>query len=332
MEIILLTTVIFAMIITLISLPGWIKRAKQCGISGKDMNKPGSLEEVAEAGGICPLVGFIFGVLVYIAIKTFYIQAPEFVLEIFALLVIFLIAGFMGFADDILGWKIGLTKTMRLILLAFASLPLLVINASNIGGNPTSLGFVYPLILIILGVVGASSTFNFLAGWNGLETSQGILIISALSLVAYLTGNAWLAIIGFILTGSLLVFYLFNKYPAKVFPGNVLTYPVGAFIAVMAILGHMELIAIFFFLPYILETILKARGKLKKESFGKPNSDWSMDMPYDKIYGLEHLAILILKKVKPSKKVYEKDVVYLINSFQILIILIGFIIFKVKIF
>jgi hypothetical protein len=50
-------------------------------------------------------------------------------------------------------------------------------------------------------------------------------------------------------------------------------------------------------------------------------------MPYKKIYGLEHLAIYILKKIKPSKKVYENDVVYLIHGFQIFIIILAFFIF-----
>ena len=98
-------------------------------------------------------------------------------------------------------------------------------------------------------------------------------------------------------------------------------------IAGIAIIGNVEKIAIFFFIPYIFETILKVRGKLKKYSFGKPNEDGSLDLAYDKIYGLEHLAILILKKIKPSKKVYENDVVTLINIFQLLIILLGFLIF-----
>ena len=66
---------------------------------------------------------------------------------------------------------------------------------------------------------------------------------------------------------------------------------------------------------------------MKKQSFGKPNEDGSLEMPYEKIYGLEHLAIYILKKIKPSKKVYENDVVSLINLFQIIIIIIGFVLF-----
>ena len=55
-------------------------------------------------------------------------------------------------------------------------------------------------------------------------------------------------------------------------------------------------------------------------------------MPYKKIYGLEHLAVFILKKIKPNKKVYERDVVFLINGFQILIIIMGFLLFRTDIF
>jgi len=119
----------------------------------------------------------------------------------------------------------------------------------------------------------------------------------------------------------LLVFYYFNKYPAKVFPGDILTYSVGALIAGMAILGNFEKIAVFVFIPYILETLLKVRGGLKKQSFAKPNPDGSLEMPYSKIYGLTHLSLFLLKKMK--RKVYEKDVVYLIFIFQVLFILIG---------
>jgi UDP-N-acetylglucosamine--dolichyl-phosphate N-acetylglucosaminephosphotransferase len=134
------------------------------------------------------------------------------------------------------------------------------------------------------------------------------------------------------MVASLIPFYIFNKCPAKVFPGNILTYSVGALIATIAILGNLEKIAIFFFIPYILETILKSRGKLVKHSFARVNPDGSLEQPYDKIYGLEHLAIRILKKIKPSKKVYETDVVYLINIFQIAVIIFGIILFKGELF
>lgn len=310
-------------------MPFWIRKAKEIGLVWEDMNKPEHPKNVAGSGGVSMFWAFILGVLTYMAIKTFYFKSEDNLIEIFASLSVILVIAFMGVIDDILGWrKGGLSIKSRLVLLFFASIPLIVINAgeSNIMG--INLGLLYPLIIIPLGIVGASATFNFLAGYNGLETSQGIIILSSMSLITFLMGNKGLSVISLCMIASLISFYIFNKYPAKVFPGNILTYSVGALIAVIAILGNVEKIAIFFFIPYILETILKVRGKLKKQSFAKVNEDGSLEMPYHKIYGLEHLAVYILKKIKPSKKVYESDVVYLINAFQILIVIIGFIIFR----
>ncbi|MDO8528340.1 MAG: glycosyl transferase family 4 [Nanoarchaeota archaeon] len=327
MEIILVIPLLLSFLMALFLMPFWIKKAKEIGLVWEDMNKPEHPKNVAGSGGVAVFLAFILGVLTYIAIKTFYFKSKDNLIEIFASLSVILVISFIGILDDLLGWrKGGLSAKSRLALLLFASIPLIVINAgeSNIFGN-VELGLIYPLVFIPLGIIGASATFNFLAGYNGLETSQGILILSSLSLITFTTGEKWLSIIILCMVASLIPFYLFNKYPAKVFPGNIITYSVGGLIAMIAILGNLEKIAIFFFIPYILETILKVRGKLKKQSFARVNPDGSLEVPYEKIYGLEHLAIFILKKVK--KKVYEKDVVYLINGFQIFIIILGMILF-----
>jgi len=329
MNVILLLPLLISFLVCLFLIPFWIKKAKNIGFVWEDMNKPNHPKNVAGSGGIGVFLAFILGTLTYIAIKTFYFKSEDNLIEIFASLSVVLVIAFIGMLDDILGWKRGgLSKRSRLILLLFASIPLIVINAgeSNIIG--IELGLLYPLIIIPLGIIGASATFNFLAGYNGLEASQGIIILFALSITTFLMGEKWLSVITLSMIASLVAFYIFNKYPAKVFPGDILTYSVGALIATTAILGNIEQIALFFFIPYIIETGLKLRGKLEKHSFAKVNEDGSLEVPYDKIYGLEHLAIYILKKIKPSKKVFEKDVVYLINLFQIFIIILGFIIFK----
>ena len=111
-----------------------------------------------------------------------------------------------------------------------------------------------------------------------------------------------------------------------------MTYSIGALIAIMTILGNFEKIAVFVFIPYILETFLKLRGGLKKQSFGIPNEDGSLEMPYDKIYGLTHLSIFILKKIKKDKKVYEKEIVYLIFLFQIIICFLALVLFREALF
>ena len=329
---ILLIPILISFILAFYALPKWILKCRQVGYLWEDMNKVNKEKNVAASGGVIVVISFILGVLSYIAIKTFIMNQGDRTLQIFALLSVILIFALVGFIDDVLGWTFkGLSMRFRLFLAFVASVPLVVINAgTKIIELPflglVDLGIFYSLVLIPIGIVGAATTYNFLAGFNGLEAGQGIIIISFLSFVAYKTGNPGLTVIGLCMVTSLIVFYYYNKFPARVFPGDILTYSIGALIAGMAILGNFEKIAVFMFIPYIIETFLKLRGKLQKPSFGKVNEDNSLEIPYEKIYGTTHLSLFILKKFK--KKVYEKDVVYLIFAYQIVICLLALIIFR----
>jgi len=322
-------SVIVSLFSVFLVMPFWIRKAKKIGLTWKDMNKLDG-KDIAGSGGLIVVMGFILGSLVYIAVQTFLFQGGNHFLEVFTITTSILILAGIGIIDDLFGWHHGgLRKRARLILVFFAAIPLMVINAGSseifipfLGS--VNLGIIYPLIFIPIGIVGATTTFNFLAGYNGLEAGQGILIISSLALVAFLTGSEWLSIIATSMVISLFVFLVFNKYPAKVFPGDVLTYPIGGFIAIMAILGNFELFATFIFIPYILETGLKLRGRLRKQSFGDPQADGSLKNKYEKYYGLEHVAIGILERIKKSKKAYEWEVVLLIHTFQLIIIVVGF--------
>lgn len=326
---------ILSFLITLFLIPFWIRKAKQIGLIWDDMNKPRG-GKVAGSGGLIAVLGFVIGLLLFIAYRVFILRSSAYLVEIIAVLSVVLILAGIGLIDDLFGWQHGgLSRRSRIIMALFAAIPMVVINAGDklisipfVG--QVSIGLIYPLLLVPIGIIGATTTFNFLAGFNGLEAGQGILILSALSIVALFTGNSWLSVIGFSMVLALFAFLFFNFCPAKVFPGDSLTYAVGGLIAVMAILGNFEKIAVFIFIPYIIETILKCRGGLKMHSFGKPMKDGSLELKYDKIYGLTHLSIWIMKKlgVKPT----EKRVVYLIWAFQLVIIAVAFIIFKNGIF
>jgi len=328
---ILFLPIFLSFILTAIILPKWIKKCRKVGLLWEDMNKFNHPKNVASSGGIVVIMSFILGVLLYIAIRTFITEGNGLNLNIFALLSVVLILAIVGLIDDLLGWQHGgLSVKFRLFLIFMASIPLIVINAGTHQSiipffGLVNLGILYTLLFIPIGIAGATATYNFLAGFNGLEAGQGIIILGFLSFIAYITGSPWLTLIGIIMVFSLFVFYFYNKYPARVFPGDILTYSIGALIACMAILGNFERIAVFVFIPYIIETGLKLRGGLKKQSFAIPQKDKSLEMPYNKIYGLTHLSLFILKKFK--NKVYEKDVVYLIFIFQIIICLLALIIF-----
>ncbi len=316
--------VMIAFLVTLGIMPKWIEKARKIGLVWDDVHKPGKKEKVAGSGGVPVLIGFVIATLLYVGIKTFIFETETNLIEIFAILSTVILASFVGFIDDIVGWKSGgLSKKSRLAMMLFIAIPLMVINAGESVMAGIDFGLLYPLILVPLAVVGAGTTFNFLAGYNGLETTQGILVLGALAVVTFMTGSLWLSMLAVTMIASLLALWLFNKNPAKVFVGDVMTYTVGAMIACIAILGNIEKIAVFFFIPYILEVLLKARGKFEKQSFSKVNKDGSLSPLYKKVYGLEHVAVRLLRAVKG--KAYEWEVPIVIGLFQLLIIVLGFV-------
>jgi len=330
-EALLPLAVVVSFVVSFLGLKSWIKKCNKVNLLWEDMNKFGKPKNVAGSGGIIVLIGFLIGALVYIAIRTFATGRVDLVtLYIFSLLTVITIAGITGLVDDFLGWHHGgLSAKVRILLAFVAAIPLVVINAGESSINllllgTVNLGLLYPLILIPVGIAATTTVYNFLAGFNGLEAGLGVMVISFLSFVAYVNNSAWLAMVGLCMVAALIAFWIFNKTPAKVFPGDVLTYSVGALIGTMAILGNFERVAIIVFVPFIVEMILKIRGGMKpprKQSFGIPQKDGSLKLPYSKIYGLTHFSIWFLSKFK--KKVYENDVVYFIYLIQFIFIIIG---------
>ncbi len=326
--------ILISFLLVLLGLPLWIKTCRNIGLLWEDMNKIGHPKNVAASGGVVVVIAFIVGVLSYVAITSFVYGASGYSLQIFAMVSMILVLALIGLVDDLLGWRHGgLSWKLRLVFALVASIPLVVIKAGTSAMILPFLGAVdfgvfYALVLIPLGVAGVTTVYNFLAGFNGLESGQGILVLSFLSYVAYATGSSWLALIGLCMVAALLVFFLYNKSPAKVFPGDIMTYAIGALIVGMAILGNFERIAAVVFVPYLIEMVLKVRGKIKLKtgkfphSFGIPDKDGNLKMPYKKIYGLTHFSIWFLHKFK--KGVTEKDVVYFLFIIQIIFIFIGF--------
>ncbi len=224
-------------------------------------------------------------------------------------------------ADDMLGWRIGLRQREKVMFTFLIPVPLMVINAGqSVISSPflgtLDIGLLYPLLIIPIGVIGASNAFNMLAGYNGLEAGLGVVILSTLGLIAYSNGNTVAVVIAVTTVSALIALLYFNKYPAKVFPGDTLTYPVGAIVAIVAIIGNMEKSAVVLFSLYYIEFLLKARGKLRPEWTAKLLDDGSLAVR-DKVYSIPHIAILLLRKVKG--KAYEYEVVLLVLLFQVVI-------------
>lgn len=307
----------------------WIPVARRVGLVGKDANKYAQ-PEVAEMGGVAVMAGILGGTLFYVGLNTFVLNQPEFNLTLFATISTIMIIAFVGIVDDLLGWKMGLSQLQKPLLTIPAALPMMVINAGNSSISlplfgDVNLGILYPLLFVPIGIIGASNGFNMLAGYNGLESGMGIIIVSAISLVAYSTGSGYVAMLGAITVAALVAFLLFNWYPAKVFPGNTFTYMIGAIIGCLAILANVEKLALMAFIPYFVDFALKARSRMKAEEFGKAQPDGSLLKPYEKYYGLPHVMIDAVSKVKG--KAYERDIVLVILLIEAVCVFAGYLLY-----
>jgi UDP-N-acetylglucosamine--dolichyl-phosphate N-acetylglucosaminephosphotransferase len=281
-------------------LPTWIRRAKVRGFVGKDLHKKDQ-REVAEMGGIVVVFSIVSAILAYVAFDTFYYSSANRIKEVLAVVASILIAAIIGMIDDMLGWRIGLSHREKVLLTFLIPVPLMVINAGqSVMTFPflgrLDIGLLYPLLIVPIAIIGASNSFNMLAGYNGLEAGMGVVTLSTLGIIAYSNGNTVATVIAATTVSALAALLYYNKYPARVFPGDTLTYPVGTIVAIVAIVGNMEKSAVIIFALYYVEFLLKARGKLRPEWTAKLLEDGSLAVR-DKVYSVPHIAIFLNSQI-----------------------------------
>jgi len=279
----------------------------------KDLNKKNT-PLVPISGGLAVLGGLLAGFMTYMFIQTFFYQNPGFALYVFAGLTTIFIITMVGFIDDLLIEKSkrhssGLRQWQKPLLTLSAAIPLMVVGAGTttmalpILGQ-INFGLIYPLILVPLGVIGAANMVNMLAGFNGLETGTGLIYTGMLGLYAYVNNSYIGALFSLITFASLLGFYIYNKYPAKILPGDSLTYLLGGSLACIAILGNLEKAALICSIPFFIEFVLKARGKFKAQSYGFYKNG-KVKSFYKKIYSIPHI-------LTRTGKYTERQVVYFV--------------------
>ena len=156
---------------------------------------------------------------------------------------------------------------------------------------------------------------NLLAGMNGLESGLGLVYTGMLGLFAAYHGNYFASVICLATFASLLAFFKFNFVPAKIFPGDSLTYLLGAVLACVAVLGNMEKAVIIVSIPFAIEFFLKARSGFKARSFGYYKNGKIASYHGKKVYSLVHLFTR-------TERFTEKQIVIFLMIFEFLISLL----------
>jgi len=177
------------------------------------------------------------------------------------------------------------------------------------------LGVLYPLVVIPLMMTFIIDSTNMYGGMNGLEA--GLAAVNSGSLILYVvllsfidateTSQALLdsGVVAGALLGACLAFLIFNRFPAKILPGDVGRLPMGAAIAAALILGNMDRLAIFLYLPFGLNFLLYImyrtyvhRKGIEYVKFASPREDGTLEVvgPFTMYWILPHMSDNVTEK------------------------------------
>ncbi|XP_075822332.1 UDP-N-acetylglucosamine--dolichyl-phosphate N-acetylglucosaminephosphotransferase [Microtus pennsylvanicus] len=243
-------------------------------LCGQDLNKL-SRQQIPESQGV--ISGAVFLIILFCFIPFPFLNCfveeqckafphHEFVALIGALLAICCMI-FLGFADDVL----NLRWRHKLLLPTAASLPLLMVYFTNFGnttivvpkpfrwilGLHLDLGILYYVYMGLLAVF-CTNAINILAGINGLEAGQSLVICASIIVfnLVELEGDyrddhvfSLYFMIPFFFTTLGLLYH--NWYPSQVFVGDTFCYFAGMTFAVVGILGHFSKTMLLFFMPQV---------------------------------------------------------------------------------
>jgi UDP-N-acetylglucosamine--dolichyl-phosphate N-acetylglucosaminephosphotransferase len=261
-----LESLLLSMVACLILLPPYIKKAKQVGVTGLDIHKPGS-PAIAECGGVILVLAYLIGLFFFI---PFIDETSN--EEIIGTAATVLLASFIGFIDDIYEtrWRIKvLTPLLGGVPLAVMRLgrttmqtPIGVLDFETFG----LLGLIVFYALILpFAVTASANAVNMFAGLNGQEAGSSAIMALAMLFLAVRSEKPIGVIILIPLVGALISFLYFNKYPSRVFPGDIGTFGMGTVLACVAILADLERAALVMFLPHTINAVLFFIGKMKRQ-------------------------------------------------------------------
>jgi UDP-N-acetylglucosamine--dolichyl-phosphate N-acetylglucosaminephosphotransferase len=232
--------------------PPLIKQLTKHNWTVKDVNRIGGAM-VPRPGGPAILAGIILSEI------SLYFLLPSDKLTthgITAILITTSAAFVVGFIDDrrvLGGW-------FKPLALAVTAVPIILLGVYDTNLQFPLFGVVripalyLGLIIFMIPVTG--NTMNSIDVMNGI--ASGFMTIAAFSLVLvlFILQNYSVAIMTLPLGFASLAFYRYHKFPSRIFPGDAGALTLGAMYGVIAIIGHVEVIAAIALLPAIINSFL----------------------------------------------------------------------------
>lgn len=235
----------------------WLTKLK----FGQSVRSDGPKTHLKKAG--TPTMG---GIIIIISLLIADIVFSKWDRYMALLIMITLGYGVIGFLDDYIKVRykrsLGLTARQKL-LGQFALAVLFAYFSKNIVGTDViipflkreiDLGYFYiPFIMFV--VVGTVNSVNLTDGLDGLASGVSFMVTAFFTLIGFFMSNTSLTVFGAAITGALLGFLKFNRYPAEVFMGDTGSLAIGGAVAALATMTKLPVILVVVGIVYVAEAL-----------------------------------------------------------------------------
>ncbi|HEY9206665.1 MAG TPA: UDP-N-acetylglucosamine-1-phosphate transferase [Candidatus Methanoperedens sp.] len=260
--------------IILITTPYLIRKLSKRGLVVKDYYKKGN-KMVPTEGGIAILLAVLFSISIN---SLFYKFDPA----NFVALNVVLLFGLFGILDDM----IDIGRAAKLVLMYYCSYPLMQYAVHSSVVFPfighIDFGIFYSQLIVPTFVLVASNLVNMHSGFNGLSSGLSVIILVSLIIKSVMTGNIDTIIAIIAVTGATAGFFLFERYPSRIFWGNVGSLTVGAAIGVMIVMQGFIVSGFIMLLPHTINFLMYVYWRVRKYpqvKFGKVREDGTLEVP-----------------------------------------------------
>jgi UDP-N-acetylglucosamine--dolichyl-phosphate N-acetylglucosaminephosphotransferase len=280
--------------------PILIKFLEKRNLSVKDVNKKGNVM-VPRHGGISIVIGLIAS---EIALYAFF---P--ISEILAVVIVSILGFSVGIIDDrkvMGGW-------FKPVALAFCAAPILLLGAydSNLDfplfGSVSIPSLYLALVVFMIPITG--NTINSIDVLNGVASGFTTIASFALAISLFILQNYEIGITCLALAFVSLAFYKYHKFPSKIFPGDSGALALGATYGVIAIVGHVEVIAAIAILPAIINSFLflsSVKKVVEHREIKNPTThtdDFKLKSTDDKTTPITLVRLIVAKKPLSEKQI-----------------------------
>lgn len=257
---------IFSVLLAIILIPILKKLHAGQNISVYLRNTHSSKQGTPTMGGLIFVIPTLFVVMLLI-----YLDKIHFSYTLLIILFTFVSYTLIGFIDDYLIVKKhdnkGLSVATKLLLQTVVAIiffylfmkggnePLLWIHSLHF---KLDIGFFYGLFILFV-LVASSNAVNLTDGLDGLAGGLSAICFATFGIISFasgwLSGYEDIAIMAFVLVGSLLGFLVFNVNPAKVFMGDTGSLALGATLGAYAIMTRHEVLLVLIGFVFVIETL-----------------------------------------------------------------------------